>query len=353
LSECVQQLTDPSIATLSEVLDPIALAKHLRAFSVSPWNGGAIEEVQVRVLRHHMRQRCTVEIRLRAENGWHFLIGKVYHNDRPDVLHAMEGIQKAGFGPQDEFSIPQPLAYLSSLRCLIQEKVEGPLAKEIFKSGDERSRAASAERCARWLARFHALGPKAGPVFDSYRCLSLLQQRTRRIAKLGGRCADKAGRLLQRLEDAAASLGSVEMCAGHGSYSAAQLILAEGRTIVFDWDGYDVADPARDVARFLYALRRWALDQLGSIRALDGAAEVFLETYLGVGQPDVKINLWFYEAAACLKLARTVPRWQEKSEAMLDEGLRVLDGSFLSEERRLAQRFEGNADLRSRGENRP
>jgi aminoglycoside phosphotransferase (APT) family kinase protein len=115
------------------------------------------------------------------------------------------------------------------------------------------------------------------------------------------------------------------MRAGHGSYSPAQLVLAEGRTVTFDWDGYDVADPARDVGRFLYALRRWALDQLGSIRMLDGAAEVFLRAYLAVGPREVETNLWFYKAAACLKLARTVSHRQDKTEGMLDEGLRVLE----------------------------
>ncbi|MBI3668903.1 MAG: phosphotransferase [Acidobacteria bacterium] len=266
-----------------------------------------------------------MEIGLRTENGWHFVIGKVYAKDHSDVFQAMEGISQAGFGAREEFSIPQPLTYLSSLRLLVQEKVEGPLAKEIFETGDERSRAAAAERCARWLARFHALGPKAGPVSDSNCCLSWLRERTREIAELGGRCANKAARLLQRLEDEASSLSPVEMCAGHGSYSPAQLILAESRTVVFDWDGYDVADPARDVGRFLAALRRKALTRLGSIRAADGAAEVFLKTYLAVCQPEAGRNLRFYEAAACLKVARPSLQRQEKTEAMLDEGLQVLD----------------------------
>jgi aminoglycoside phosphotransferase (APT) family kinase protein len=330
LSECVQPLTDPGMATLSEVLDPIALARHLRVFSLSPWNRGAVEQVQVRIVRRKVERRCTLEIGLRTENGWHSVIGKVHATDRSDVFRAMEGIRQAGFGAQDEFSIPQPLAYLSSLRLLLQEKVEGPLASEVLRATDERSRAGAAERCARWLARFHALAPKAGPVFDSDCCLSLMRQRSLRIAKLGGCCADKATRLLQRLEDEASSLSPVEMCAGHGSYSAAQLILAEGRTAVFDWDGYDMADPARDVGRFLAALRRLALGRLGSIRALDGAADVFLKTYLAEGRPEAERNLRFYEAAACLKLAehnvsKSVPRWQEKTEAMLEEGLRVLD----------------------------
>jgi hypothetical protein len=325
VAECVPPLIDPGIATLSEVLDPTALARHLRVISHAPWNGALIEEVQVHVLRHHVRQRCTLELGLRTEKGWHFVIGKVYNNDCPDLFEAMEGIQEAGFGPHDAFSIPRPLAYLPSLHLLVQEKVEGPLAKEIFKTGDEQTRAAAAERCAQWLARFHSVGPKAGLLFDSRRYLCVVRERARRIGRLGGRCAEKAARLYQLLEDATASLRRVEMRAGHGSYSPAQLILTEGRTVVFDWDGYDVADPARDVGRFLYALRRWGLDQLGSIRVLDGAAEVFLKTYLAVGPPEMETNLWFYKAAACLKLARTVPHWQDKSEQMLDEGLRALE----------------------------
>jgi len=326
VSECIEPLTDLGLQTLSEVFDSDALARHLRGVPLGRWNGGTVEEVRIiRVLKHHVGQRCTLEIGLRSENGWHFLIGKVYRDDRPDILQAMERIQQAGFGPNDDFSIPRPLAYLSSLHFFLQEKVEGPVAKHIFKSGDERSRAAAAERCALWLARFHGFGPKAGPVFDTERCLSVLRERTRRIARLGGRCAEKANRLLDWLEHAGRRLRPVEMRAAHGSYSPAQLILAEGRTVTFDWDGYDVADPARDVARFLYALRRWALDQLGSVRALDGAAEVFLKTYRAVGSPEVETNLLFYKVASCLKLARTVAHWQEKSEVMLDEGLGLVD----------------------------
>ena len=43
------QDAEPGLTTLSEVLDPKALAQHLRLFSLPAWNWGAIEEVQVRV----------------------------------------------------------------------------------------------------------------------------------------------------------------------------------------------------------------------------------------------------------------------------------------------------------------
>ncbi len=332
MSEQMQPLTDLGITTLAEVLDPIALAKHLRVIAWAPWNGGAVEEVQMRVLKHYLGRRCTLEMGLRTEKGWHFLIGKVYRKDRSHIFQAMERIQQAGFGPQEEFSIPQPFAYLSPLRLLLQEKVEGPLAGEIFKTGDEQSRAVAAERCARWLARFHAIAPKAGEVsyardhLDSesmQRCLG-------EMAKLGGSFAAKAARLFERLEGECSSLSPVEMRPGHGGYRGTHIILAPGRTVVFDLDTYDMADPARDVARFISALRTLALSRFESIRALDETAEVFLRTYLALGPPDAKKNLRFFEAAACLKRAKhnfrhQVPQWQEKAEAMLDEGLRVLE----------------------------
>jgi hypothetical protein len=325
VGECIQPVTDPGIETLSEVFDAAALAKHLRGAYLGQWNGAPIDDVRVvRVLKHHVGSRCTLEIGWRTDSDWHFLVGKVYSNDRPDILEAMERIQRTGFGPRDEFSIPQPLAYLPSLRLFLQEKVEGPVAKEIFKTGGDPSRFAAAERCALWLARFHAFGPTAGPVSNSEQCLTVLRKRTRRIAKLKGRSGMKAARLLEWLEEAAGALRPVAMCAGHGSYSPAQVILADGRTVTFDWDGYDVADPARDVGRFLYALRRWALEQLGSVRALDKSAEIFLNTYRAVGSPTVEANLLFYKVAACLKLVRTEPLSPHVSDVMLDEGLNLL-----------------------------
>ena len=333
MSESGLPFADPEIATLAEVLDPTALAKHLQVVSPHAGNGGGADEVHVRVLQHHARRRCTLEIGLRtSEKSWHFVIGKVYHIDRADIFQAMEGMRQAGFGPQDEFSIPQPLAYLPSLHLLLQEKVEGNPTDEILKAGDQKKSAAATERCAQWLARFHARAPRTGPVSypSDYLNSKSIRRCSRKIAKRGGSSAGKAAVLLQRLEEVAASLKPGELCAGHGSYSATHVILSRKRTIVFDWDGYDVADPARDVARFMAALRRLALGRLGSIRALDGIAEVFLKTYLAVGQPLAEKNLRFFEAAACLKLAKynlchPVPHWHDKTEAMLDEGLRILD----------------------------
>jgi hypothetical protein len=323
---------DAGIATLAAVLEAGELGPYLRPALPVAW--GAVRDVQVQVLQHHPGKRCTVRIELCATSGWHDLIGKVYAEDRPDVYEAMDALRKAGFGPDDEFSIPQPLAYLPALRLLVQEHVHGTAAEAIFLADVERrsglSPIVAAERSALWLARFQATAPQSGPVFDMGSYRRSLARRSSRVAALGGPFMDKSCMLFERLDVAAAALSSGGLCAGHGSYGPVHVLLAGDRTVTVDWDGYDVTDPARDVARFVIALKRLALDRPGSTRALDAAADVFEETYVAVGRPDVAADLSFFKAATCLQLAmygvhHKVSHWREKVAAMLDEGLRILE----------------------------
>jgi aminoglycoside phosphotransferase (APT) family kinase protein len=213
---------------------------------------------------------------------------------------------------------------------LLQERVRGTVVKTIFLAGDERDSALAAERSALWLARFHALAPQAGPVADLDHHRACFARWERRLAELGGALADKSARLRERLDGAAAALDEADLCAGHGSYSYDHVILSNDRTAVIDWDGYDVADPARDVARFVIALERFAWNRGGSVRAMDANAHVFERTYAAHAQADVAPHLPFYKAAICLKLAKygvshRVSQWRERVEAMLDEGLRILE----------------------------
>jgi len=316
---------DPDIPTLGTVLNPKELGKQLKLVSSSEW-WRALREVRIQVLEWRSAKRCTFEIALRTD-----LIGKVYAKDRPNVYQVMETLTRAGFGPEADFSIPQPIAYVPSLRLLLQEKVEGIPAKLIFRRGDERQRAAAAERCAQWLARFHALAPPPGQVLDVEGILRRTERKSRLVSEEGGALAAKSAQLFGRLKAAASSLGRIPMCPGHGDYTPYQVILAEGRTVVYDWDLYVVADPTRDVAKFMVSLARQALHRLGSIRVLDGAAEGFLKTYLASGgHSQVAARLPFYKAIFCLSGANRdvltkAPDWRDRAEAMLDEGLRTLD----------------------------
>ena len=320
MSASIDCIDDRDLPTLSAVLNPLELGEHLHQFL--PSQTKALKHLEVRILRYHAGKRCVVEITLRTSEGPYSLIGKVYARDRSDVYQLMEKISRAGFGPCDEFSIPQPTAYLPELHLLLQERVEGPRATESFLSENESERTAVAERCARWLARFHAIAPRMEPIFHLGSYLRSIDRWFRRLALPGQPFADKATQLFERLEIAASKLHGIEMCATHGSYNHSQLILAQGRTVTFDWDKSGLADPSRDVARFVIALRRLALRRLGSFRALDAAAEVFLKTYLSRSRPEALANLRFFVAAVCLQLAESDVY---RREVTLEEGHRILE----------------------------
>jgi aminoglycoside phosphotransferase (APT) family kinase protein len=296
--------------------------------------------LQLRVLRHHPGKRCVFEIVAPGDRprAW---IGKVFAVDRADVYRTMEAIRRSGFGAEAEFSIPLPIAYLPELRLLLQEKVAGLPATDLFLAADEAERERIARRCAEWLARFHAAAPLSGPVFDLAQYQLSIERWSQRIDGLGGTLAERAGQLRTQLERALPAICDIGMRTCHGSFTHHQVIVANGRIVTFDWDDHVLADPAYDVARFVIGLRRLAFRSLHSIRSLDRVADVFLDTYRtryrsalprGVASSrgtEVTANLPFYAAAICFRLAKKDVRhqseqWTEKAGATLDEGVRIL-----------------------------
>src|SRR2546427_1965768 len=319
----------PTIPTLQKACDPVVLQEYLAEALPSEW--GAIRNVRVQVLRHRPgKGRCTFEVTLGTTRGCYSLIGKVYAADRLDVYQAMEEIRRAGFGSEDEFAIPRPVAFLVPLRLLLYEKVPGTPCTAFLLGPNKSDRALAVERCARWLARFHSIAPRLGQVFRLSDQLVSLEGHWRCFADHGFPFADKAGRLFDQLKATALGLGATEMCAGHGMYTCGQVLLVENRTVTVDWDTYKVADPSHDVARMLVSLKRMGLKYLGSIHALDGAAEVFLKTYVATGRSYVTAHLTFQKAAICLERAKRdvvkqTRERRERAEAMLGEGLRILN----------------------------
>ncbi|TMB54219.1 MAG: hypothetical protein E6J56_11490 [Deltaproteobacteria bacterium] len=199
------------------VLDQGEFRSELDRLCVSEWHWGAPQAVRTQPLKWH-RERGTFEIAVETETGWHGVIGKVYDVDRAGVFRTMEAIWRAGFGPEAEFSIPQPFVYLPSVRVLLEEKVQGPSAKESLLNGTPHERIAAAERAGQWLARFHTAAPRLGDAVDIRGKFSRFQQWTDRIMSFGQPLADKGARLFRELEAAAPAPGTVEYCAGHGSY---------------------------------------------------------------------------------------------------------------------------------------
>ncbi len=314
-------IIDSGISTLATVFDSGVLARQLQALSSCPW-WGALGDIRVSVLKWHRTKRCTFEITFQAG-----IVGKVYSTDCQDEYEYMKKLQDSGFGPEAELSIPQPIAYIPHLRLLLQERVEGTRAEAVFRSGNNREREQAAERCAAWLARFHALAPPAGKVVDIQDLLDQCEKKWCFIAVEDADLALKAEELFKQLQTSSCTRSHGPMRAGHGDFAYHQMVFSRGRTIVFDWDVYETTDPTRDVARFMVSLERLALKYLGSLNALDGAAETFLQTYLNSGgPPQVTEDRTFHKAANYLWYAQWEAKtkrrgWRQRAEIMLDEAL--------------------------------
>ena len=330
-SSCGSAVIDPGISTLATVLNGEELVKHLGALACSQrW--GTPRASEFRVLKWHRADRCTFRVAFQTElvGKQTELVGKVYAIDRHDVHEVMEKISRSGFDQAAQYSIPQPVAYLPAVRLLLQEWVEGTSANEVFKQGDGPQSTEAAKRCARWLARFHALAPPVGPIAEVEKLLRQGERKCQLIAQadasLGGRCAD----LSERLRASAPAPESFPLCASQGDFWERQIIFANGRTVVLDWDDYDVADPARDVAHFIVSLEKLAGKHLASTRALDEAGGVFLRTYLEEGgETRVPERLSFYKAAFWLRwwknaIQTRAPGWRKLVEMMLDESFTSL-----------------------------
>src|SRR2546430_2054162 len=176
-------IRDPGIPTLRAIFDPGTITSQLR--QALPGIYATVQNVRFQVLKHHPGRRCTLEMAMETADGWSFAIGKVYATDRPDVFRAMQEIERAGFERENEFSIPKPLAYVPSLRLLLQEKVQGPRAKHVFLVGNESERTRASLRCARWLAKFHAAGPRSGEILDAKAQAQEIARWPRDLLRLG------------------------------------------------------------------------------------------------------------------------------------------------------------------------
>jgi Phosphotransferase enzyme family len=326
MPKALENPADAAIPTLAAALDPGELARQLDTLGWDTSRG-----MRVRVLEWKLASRCTFEISLPDAQGGEGreLIGKVYAEDRSDVFRAMEEIRQAGFGDEAEFGIPRPVAFVRRLRLLLYEKAPGVRARKVIESQPEPARARAAERCAQWLACFHARGPRSGHVLRLNEQMRALEDAWRRLADVAPSLGEKAGRLFGRLNAASRQLAGGEVCAAHGTYSPGQVLLAEGRTVTMDWDTYHVADPAHDVARFVVGIKRMGF-KYGSTSAFDATVEVFLKTYAATAPADVTRRLAFQQAASCLERAkhdaaeRRKSGWEARSEAMLNDGLRAL-----------------------------
>ena len=319
---------DERTPSWAAILDKDRFREELDRLCRVEWNFGAVETVHVGMLRMH-KNRCTFDIEFKTKGGLHSLIGKVHDIDRSDIFQAMKDIVNSGFGPEAEFAIARPMAYLPSLHLLLEEKITGMPGKESLLKASPDEQRTLVERSGAWLARFHSSSPGSGRALEPREQLLSHKKWNDAIGASGEPFASKCQALLQKLDSVAPAPHNLEYRAGHGSYMPDHVFSTGSRTVVIDLDEHDLADPARDLSTFIVSLKRLGLKQLNSLQAFDHVAESFLAAYAAHGPPRALEHLSFYKAALFLhKAQRDLYKWsppfRERAEIMLDEGFRAV-----------------------------
>ncbi|HVH15336.1 MAG TPA: aminoglycoside phosphotransferase family protein [Candidatus Angelobacter sp.] len=283
------------------------------------------DEIRFQMLRFH-QNRCVFNVNMTSNNGWQSLIAKLFAVDRPDTFDVMNKIHQAGFGPTAQFAIPKPFAYISSLRILLEEKVEGKQVKSILLGDDQSEQIRAVRRCGEWLNRFHTTAPRFGNRVDPRAFLEHVREWADMISKFGEPLTAKCESLMKKLQDSVPNEGTFEYCPGHGSYIPSHVLLSDKRTVTIDFDELELVDPARDLAWFLIALERFELKYQRPSGFYERLAPPFLEAYLKEGNRDNERHLAFYKGAEYLHRARhdlykRIPPAPEWAEKMLDQAI--------------------------------
>ena len=271
-----------------------------------------VEAWEVEPVRYLAEKRATLRLTMRARNAAagqteeRRFYAKVYHNEEQGeqfykVLRALWGKAKAG---GEGFAVARPIAYLSSLRTLIQEEVTGTSLHEMLRRGDEVTPVV--RKVARALATLHldpVIPPRRRPL---QREVAILERMGEHIQgaypHLRSEVKEIVGIVVTSLED-------VPPAPTHCDLSPEHIRFDGDRLSLIDLDEFAGADPLLDVARVLAPLAnaplRFPLQERDRARA---AARVFVEEYFAHVPETWRARLPLHYAVAVLKLAGNVSR---------------------------------------------
>ncbi|MGH9148167.1 MAG: phosphotransferase [Vicinamibacterales bacterium] len=228
------------------------------------------------------------------------VVAKVYPCGSGDrVFGNMLRVWRSPFGENRRPpGLPRPVDYLPDLGILVMERVEGfPLAEH------NHIEPMVLDDVVRLLVSLHESSATSGLVRSSKGIVKSVQRKA-------GHAAMLAPELSESFHRAADALGACrvedrELVASHGDFSPRNLVLGRDRLALIDWDRFQVADPARDVAYL--GLWSWAA-RVRKKQTADWSVLDRTVAHYDSLRPQAAITqrLHFHVAAGLLRVAHSV-----------------------------------------------
>lgn len=258
---------------------------------------------------------------LRAGDGSP-VVAKVYPDGNGEQAWAnMLAVWDSSFGERrDPPGLPRPLDYRSELGVIVTERLPG---RPLLELGRQDAR--SLTGVLGLLGDLHESDARPAKKRPARRVLRSVRRKVDCIVE----AAPEFGREAETVYKAMAAAEPVdeELVPSHGDFSARNVLVAEDRRVLIDWDRLQLANPERDVAYLAASGWVWALRGAGQWEQsiLDEIPTRYRELR---ANPPALASFDFHVAAALMRIAcGLVTLWPSDAHlvpALMREALRRL-----------------------------
>ena len=290
----------------------------------------------IQSVRYVAELRATQRSTMRARNAATSRMGeksfytKIY-KDREEgerTFRMLRTLSEENGAEQEGFGVPRPVAYLNSLRTLVQEEASGLSIQDIMLRGDET--VPGVRKTARALATLHlgeVRAPRRHRLQDE---IALL----RKNACLVAMTRPHLGPEIEKIIDAVTSgLEEVPPSPIHGDPNLEHILLDGERLFLLDLDRFAEADPVLDTARVVAGFTTMPHEFSFPRDRARAAAQIFAEEYFLHVPGSWRTRFPLHYAGAILKsagggLRNRDPAWSEKLGALVEEARRSVAGEI-------------------------
>jgi Ser/Thr protein kinase RdoA (MazF antagonist) len=173
------------------------------------------------------------------------VVVKIYSDDGGQACFAnMRALWSSSFGQgRNPPGLPRPIEYLVEHRILVLERVAGRALAEMGEPD-----AAAVQGAVRLAAALHDSDARPGRRRGARGILRSLRRKVERISRLDSALGAELRRVVDLLEGSQRK--EPELVPTHGDFSPRNVLVGPDRSVLIDWDRFQLADPARDVAYF-------------------------------------------------------------------------------------------------------
>ncbi|HEY7441620.1 MAG TPA: phosphotransferase [Vicinamibacterales bacterium] len=228
------------------------------------------------------------------------LVAKLYPAGVGDRVFAnMVDVWQSSFGEQRRPpGLPRPVDYLAEPGILIMERVEGsPLVER--KPLDQ----SALDGAVHLLTSLHNSTATSRQIRSSRRIVRSIQRKAERAGTVAQEFQGAFAAAAEALE--AGRVEDVTLVPSHGDFSPRNLVLGSSGLVLIDWDRFQAADPARDLAYLGTWCWAWNVRQreLPHWLVLDRAVALYDSLR---PQAAVRPRLPFHIAAGLIRIAYSI-----------------------------------------------